>query len=86
MRQLRMTTGLGIAGAKTSSWEQRPNFNLVGTSQTVVIHETPRATRMMCWLGSFPCKVYIDSSQHDTLGYEWPFVCCYHLIVCLVYY
>jgi hypothetical protein len=33
----------------------------------------------------FPCKVYINSSHHDTLGYEWPLVHCCHLIVCLVY-
>jgi hypothetical protein len=22
----------------------------------------------------FPCRVYIDSSHHDTLGYEWQVV------------
>jgi hypothetical protein len=32
----------------------------------------------------FPCRVYTDSNHHDTLRYEWPLVCCYHLVVCLV--
>jgi hypothetical protein len=26
---------------------------------------------MVCWLGSFPCRVDIDLSHHDTFGYEW---------------
>jgi hypothetical protein len=39
---------------------------------------------MMCWSGSFPYRVYIDSSHHDTLGYETACHCC-HLVVCLVY-
>jgi hypothetical protein len=30
----------------------------------------------------FRCRVYIDSNHRDTLGYEWPHVHCYHLIVC----
>jgi hypothetical protein len=29
----------------------------------------------------FPCRVYIDSSCRDTLGYEWQFARCSHLIV-----
>jgi hypothetical protein len=41
-------------GANTSSWEQGPNFDLVGTSRTVVIHETQEAMRTTYWLGSFP--------------------------------
>jgi hypothetical protein len=28
--------------------------------------------------------VYIDLSHCDTLGYEWPFVHCCPLVVCLV--
>jgi hypothetical protein len=57
-------------GAMTSYREQGTNFNLVGTSQMVVIRETPRVARIACWSGSFPCRVYIDSSHRDTLGYE----------------
>jgi hypothetical protein len=29
---------------------------------------------MACWSGSFPCRVYIDSSRRDTLDYEWQLV------------
>jgi hypothetical protein len=72
-------------GAKTSSWVQETDFDLVGTLQMVVIHETPGVACTSCWSGSFPGRVYIDSSHHDTLGYEWPFVRCCHLIECLVY-
>jgi hypothetical protein len=38
--------------AKTSSLKQRPDFDLVRTSPTVVICETPRATRTTCRSGS----------------------------------
>jgi hypothetical protein len=31
-----------------------PNFDVVGTSQTVVVHETRGAKRMTCWPGSSP--------------------------------
>jgi hypothetical protein len=41
---------------------------------------------MTCWSGFFPCRVYIDSSRRDTLGYEWQLVVARHLVVCLVYY
>jgi hypothetical protein len=41
-----------LLGAKISSWEQRPDFDLVGTSQTVVVRETHGAVCMMCWSGS----------------------------------
>jgi hypothetical protein len=75
-----------LLGAKTSSWEQGTNFDLVETSQMVVIRENLEVTCTMCWSGSFPCRVYIDSSRGDTLGYEWPLVRCYHLVLCLMYY
>jgi hypothetical protein len=41
-------------GAKTSSQEQGPDFDLVGTSRKVVVRETHRATCMMYWLCSSP--------------------------------
>jgi hypothetical protein len=41
-------------GAKTSSREWSSDFNLVGTSQTIVVRETHEATRMTCWSGSSP--------------------------------
>jgi hypothetical protein len=40
--------------AKTSSREQGPIFNLVGTSRTVVIRETREAKHTTCWSGSSP--------------------------------
>jgi hypothetical protein len=41
-------------GPKTSSREKGPNFDLVGTSHTVVVCETREDKRMMCWSGSSP--------------------------------
>jgi hypothetical protein len=41
-------------GGKTLSREQGPDFDLVGTSQTVIVRETSGATHMMCWSGSYP--------------------------------
>jgi hypothetical protein len=32
----------------------------------------------------FPYRVYTNLNHCDTLGYEWPFARCCHLIVCLV--
>jgi hypothetical protein len=43
-----------LSGDKTSSWEQIPDFDLVGTSRMVVVCETRGATRMTCWSGSSP--------------------------------
>jgi hypothetical protein len=39
-------------GAKTSSREQGPKFDLVGTPQMVVIGKTREATHTTCWSGS----------------------------------
>jgi hypothetical protein len=47
-----MTVGLGIAGSQDLSLKQRTDFDLVGTSQSVVIRETPGVMRMTCWSGS----------------------------------
>jgi hypothetical protein len=41
-------------GAKTSSREQGLAFDLVETSQIVVVCETPGVTRTSCWSGSSP--------------------------------
>jgi hypothetical protein len=48
-----MTVGSGLLEAKTSSREQRLEFDLVGTSRTVVLCVTPGG-RMTCQLGSSP--------------------------------
>ncbi len=44
--------GWALLGAKTSSREQRLDFDLVGTSPKVFVRETPGATRMSCQSGS----------------------------------
>jgi hypothetical protein len=41
-----------LLGAKTSSREQGPKFDLVGTPQMVVICKTREATHTTCWSGS----------------------------------
>jgi hypothetical protein len=40
--------------SKTSSREQGPDFDLVGTLRMVIVRETHGATCMTCWSGSFP--------------------------------
>jgi hypothetical protein len=44
----------GIAGSQDFILGAGPDFDLVGTSQTIVIRETPGATHTMCRLGSSP--------------------------------
>jgi hypothetical protein len=41
-------------GAKTSSREQGPSFDLVGTLQMIVVCETREAKRTTCWSDSSP--------------------------------
>jgi hypothetical protein len=41
-------------GAKTSSREKRPDFELVGTLWTVIVREIHGATHMTCWSCSSP--------------------------------
>jgi hypothetical protein len=57
--------------AKTSSQEQGPNFDLVGTCEWLSYMRAPRSQVYGVLVWFFPCKVYIDSSHRDTLGYEW---------------
>jgi hypothetical protein len=62
--------------------KSRGEFDLVGTSRTVVICETygaPRVRRVGQVLHQ-----YTDSNRRDTLRYEWSFARCCHLVVCLV--
>jgi hypothetical protein len=55
MRQPRMTARAGRwLGANTSSREQGPSFDLVGTSRTVVIRENREAKHTTYWLDSSP--------------------------------
>jgi hypothetical protein len=53
-------------GAKTSSQEQSPDFDLEVTSQTVVVCETSGVVRTACWSGSSPVG-YISIQVTATL-------------------
>jgi hypothetical protein len=59
---------------KTSSWEQGPDFDLVGTCEwlSYVRDSGSQAYGVLVWF--FPYMVYIDSSHRDTLGYEWKLI------------
>jgi hypothetical protein len=84
MREPRMTVGSDDRWEpRLHPREQRPDFNLVGTSWTIVIHEIHGDTYDVL-VRFFPCRVYIDSNHCDTLRYEWPLARCCHLVVCLV--
>jgi hypothetical protein len=56
--------------AKTSSREQGLDFDIVRTYKwlSYVIASGSQAYDML--VRFFPCRVYIDSSHRDTLGYE----------------
>jgi hypothetical protein len=41
-------------GVKTSSRDQGPNFDLIGTSRAVVVRKTREAKHTTCWSGSSP--------------------------------
>jgi hypothetical protein len=60
--------------AKTSSREQGPNFNIVGTCEWLSYVRASGSQAYGVLLRFFPCRVYIDLSRRDTLGYEWQFV------------
>jgi hypothetical protein len=56
--------------AKTSSQEQGPDFDRVGTCEWLSYVRASGSQACGVLVRFFPCRVYIDSSQHDTLGYE----------------
>jgi hypothetical protein len=60
--------------AKTSSQEQGPNFNLVGSCEWLSYMGAFGSQAYGVLVRFFPCRVYIDSSHHNTLGYEWQLV------------
>jgi hypothetical protein len=64
--------------AKTSTREQGPNFDLVGTYDWLPYVRAPGSQAYSELVRFFPCRVYIDSSHRDTLGYEW------HLVVPII--
>jgi hypothetical protein len=57
--------------AKTSSREQGPDFDLVGTCEWLSYVRASGSQVYVVLVRFFPWRVYIDSSHHDTLGYEW---------------
>jgi hypothetical protein len=60
--------------AKTSSREQGPDFDIVGTYEWLSYVRASRSQAYSLLVRFFPCMVYIDLSHRDTLGYEWQLV------------
>jgi hypothetical protein len=60
--------------AKTSSQEQGPDFDIVGTCEWLLYMRASESQACGVLVRFFPCRVYIDSSRYDTLGYEWQLV------------
>jgi hypothetical protein len=76
--------GRMMSYVKTSSREQGHDFDLVGTCEWLSYVRAFGSQAYGELVRFFPCRVYIDSSHHDTLGYEWQLVYCSYLIVCFV--
>jgi hypothetical protein len=57
--------------AKTLSREQEPDFNIVGTCEWLSYVRASGSQAYGVLVKFFPCRVYIDSSHHNTLGYGW---------------
>jgi hypothetical protein len=56
--------------AKTSSQEQGPDFDIVGTCEWLSYVRSSRSEAYGMLVRFFPCRVYINVSYHDTLSYE----------------
>jgi hypothetical protein len=56
--------------AKTSSREQRPDFDIVGMCEWLSYGRTSRSQTYGVLVRFFSCRAYINSSHRDTLGYE----------------
>jgi hypothetical protein len=57
--------------AKTSSREQGPDFDLVWTCEWLSYAKASGSQAYGMLVRFFPCRVYINLSHRDTLGYEW---------------
>jgi hypothetical protein len=55
---------------KTSSREQGPDFDIVGTCEWLSYVRAFGSQAYVVLVRFFPYRVYMDSSHHDTLGYE----------------
>jgi hypothetical protein len=60
--------------AKTSSWEQGSDFDIVGTCKWLSYVRASGSQAYGVLVRFFPCMVYINSSRRDPLGYEWQLV------------
>jgi hypothetical protein len=60
--------------AKTSSWELGPDFDIIGTCEWLSYVRASGSQAYGVLVRFFSCRVYIDSSHRDTLGYEWQIV------------
>jgi hypothetical protein len=56
--------------AKTSSRKHESDFNIVGTCEWLSYVRASRSQAYGVLVRFFPCRVYINSSHRDTLGYE----------------
>jgi hypothetical protein len=56
--------------AKTLFQEQGPDFDTVGTCEWLSYVTAYRSQAYGVLVRFFPCRVYIDSSHRDTLGYK----------------
>jgi hypothetical protein len=54
---------------KTSSREQGLDFNIIGTCEWLSYVRASGIQAYGVLVRFFPCRVYIDSSHCDTLGY-----------------
>jgi hypothetical protein len=60
--------------AKTSSREQGPDFNIVGTCEWLSYVRASGSQAYGVLVRFFPCRVYFNLSHRDTLSYEWQLV------------
>jgi hypothetical protein len=60
--------------AKTSSREQGPDFDIIGTYKWLPYVRASGSQAYDVSVRFFPYRVYINSSCHDTLSYEWQIV------------
>jgi hypothetical protein len=56
--------------AKTSTFEQGPDFDIVETSEWLSYVRASESQAYSVLVRFFPCRVYINLSHCDTLGYE----------------
>jgi hypothetical protein len=60
--------------AKTSSREQGPDFDIVGTCEWLSYVRASDSQAYGVLVRFFPCRVYIDLSHRNTSSYEWQLV------------